>query len=72
MNTFKYHDFHDKATERKTHPCYCFPYSLEDVSANINWSSCDKITQELCSSKIDEPRVRQWIEIGEHDQCESL
>ena len=75
-NTFKYHDFHDKTAKRKTHLCcyLCcyFPYSFEDVSANINQSSYDEITQELCSSKIDEPRVRQWIEIGEHDQCECL
>ena len=48
MNTFKYHDFHDKTAERKTHPChcpsYCFHHSLENVSANINRSSCDEIT----------------------------
>ena len=48
MNTLKYHDFHDETTERKTHPCcyscYCFPYCLKNVSANINRSSYDEIT----------------------------
>ena len=26
----------------------------------------------MCSSKIDEVGVRQWVEVEEHDQCESL
>ena len=76
MNTFKHHDFHDKTAKRKTHSCHwsssCFPHSLENVSTNVNLGSRIEVTQKLCSSKIDESSVGQWIKVEEHDQCESL
>ena len=44
------------------------PYGLKDVGTDINGGSCNKITKELSSSKIDEGSVGQWVEIREHDQ----
>ena len=67
-----FHDFHEKTAEGKVHSCCCFSNSLEDMSTNVNRSSCDEITQELCSSKIDEFRVGEWIETGEYDERESF
>ena len=43
------------------------PYDLKDVDTNINGGSCNKITKELSSSKIDEGSVGQWVKIREHD-----
>ena len=36
-----------------------FPNGLEDVGIDINWGSCNKITQELSSSKNDESNIGQ-------------
>ena len=64
-NSFMYHDFHEKTVEGKAHSCCCssccFSNSLEDMSTNVNQSSCDEITQELCSSKTDESCIGEWI-----------
>ena len=44
-----------------------FLYGLKDVGTDINEGSCNKITKELSSSKINESRVGQRVKIGEHD-----
>ena len=49
---------------------HSLPNGLEDMGTYINRGSCNKITKELSSSKIDESSVGQWIEIGEHDQLQ--
>ena len=70
-DTFKKHDLHDETTKRNTCSCcrssHCFPNFLKDVGTNVNWNSSNEITQKLCSSKIYESDVRQWVEVGEHD-----
>ena len=38
------------------------------MGTNVNRNSSDEITQELCSSKVDEACVRQWVEVEEHDK----
>ena len=40
------------------------------MGTDINRGSCNKITLELSSSKIDESSVGQRVEIGEHDQLQ--
>ena len=74
IDTFKKYDFHDETTKSNTCSC-CWsscglPNGLEDVGTYINWGSCNKITQELSFSKIDESSVGQRVEIGEHDQLQ--
>ena len=70
-DTFKKHDL-DETTKRNTCLCYrssrCFPNCLKDVGTNVNWNFDNEITQKLCSSKIYESGVRQWVEVGEYDQ----
>ena len=44
------------------------PYGLKDVGTDINGGSCNKITQELSSSEIDESCVGQRVKVGEYDQ----
>lgn len=54
---------HARATDRAA----VFPM-IWKMWTNVNRESCNKITQELSSSKIDEGSVGQQIEVREHDQ----
>ena len=66
-DTFTKNDLHDEAAEWNTSSScrlsHGLPYGLKDVCTDINGGSCNKITEELSSSKIDESCVGQCVEI---------
>ena len=75
-NPLKKQNFHDETTKWKTCPSSwsaCSPsQNLENVITNFNLSAIYEVIKESCTTKIDETRVGQRVQIWVHDQCKGL